>query len=298
MPWFYAPINNSSILFTEKEIMDRNPLQQYFRQPAIFIRLPSGGKFYPSGSLDMPPNGELGVLPMTTMDEITYRTPDALFNGSAVVSVIQSCVPNIKDAWCMPSIDIDAVLAAIRVASYGHDMEINIKCPNCNTESDYTLDLRRVMDQIQVPDYSKTMMLGDLELFFKPMTYQQLNDNNLKQFEDQKIMQNLQAAAETDEEKVKILGEILKKITQVTVTALSQNISLIKTPQTQVTENEHINEWLSNCDRKIFNKIKDQIIDNKHQSEIKPLDIKCDQCAHEYKQVYTLDVANFFEDAS
>ena len=86
-----------------------NPLSQYFRQPAIHIRLPSGGQFYPVGSINMPPNGELPVLPMTAVDEITYRTPDALFNGSAVISVIQSCVPAIRNAWVMPSTDIDAV---------------------------------------------------------------------------------------------------------------------------------------------------------------------------------------------
>ena len=113
-------------------MLQSNPLSQFFRQPAIHIRLPSGGKFYPVGSINMPPNGELPVLPMTAVDEITYRTPDALFNGSAVVSVIQSCVPSIKDAWQMPSQDIDAVMIAIRIASFGHGMDINTQCPACN----------------------------------------------------------------------------------------------------------------------------------------------------------------------
>ena len=53
--------------------MENNPLKQYFRQPAIYIRLPSNGRFYPPGAIDMPPNGELPVLPMTTLDEITCR---------------------------------------------------------------------------------------------------------------------------------------------------------------------------------------------------------------------------------
>ena len=66
-----------------------NPLQQYFRQPAIYLRLPSNGEFYPPGSIDMPVNKEIPIFPMTAIDEITYRTPDALFNGTAVVNVIQ-----------------------------------------------------------------------------------------------------------------------------------------------------------------------------------------------------------------
>jgi hypothetical protein len=112
-----------------------NPLRQYFRQPAIYIRLPSGGEFYPPGTLDMPPNQELPVLPMTAVDEITYRTPDALFNGSAMVNVIQSCVPNIRDAWAIPAMDVDSILVGIRVASYGHSYGIDQSMPWVQTRS-------------------------------------------------------------------------------------------------------------------------------------------------------------------
>lgn len=278
--------------------MDTNPLQQYFRQPAIFIRLPSNGKFYPPGALTPTANEEYPVLPMTTKDEITYRTPDALFNGAAIVSVIESCVPNITNAWLMPGIDVDTVLTAIRVASYGHNMEINVTCPSCKTESDYNLDLRQVMEQISVPDYTKTIPLGDLELYFKPMNYQEMNNSSLQQFEDQKTMSMLQDSAVTEQEKMKVLGTMLTKITDVTVAAVSQNIAMIRTPQTQVTDPAHIAEWLANCDRKIFNRIRDHVIEGKKMSEIKPLEIECSECSHKYQQVYTLDMSNFFADAS
>ena len=79
--------------------MDNNPLKQYFRRPSVYMKLPSNGQGYPEGSLEMPENGELPVYPMTAIDEITARTPDALFNGTAVAELITSCVPNIKDPW-------------------------------------------------------------------------------------------------------------------------------------------------------------------------------------------------------
>ena len=96
-------------------MLQNNPLKQYFRQPAIYIKLPSQGQFYPEGALDMPPNGELPVYPMTAIDEITYRTPDALFNGNATVNVIQSCMPNIRDPWSIPAMDVDTILVSIRI---------------------------------------------------------------------------------------------------------------------------------------------------------------------------------------
>jgi hypothetical protein len=40
-----------------------NPLKNFFRQPIIYVKLPSGGNFYPAGSINMPPNQEIPGLP-------------------------------------------------------------------------------------------------------------------------------------------------------------------------------------------------------------------------------------------
>ncbi len=278
--------------------MDSNPLKQYFRQPAIYIKLPSEGRHYQPGALQISPNGEYPVLPMTTLDEITYRTPDALFNGSAVPAVIQSCMPNIKDAWGMPAMDIDTVLIAIRIATYGHEMPITTKCPKCETEADYGIDLRRTLESIGKPEYDRTLEIGDLRITLKPMTYKQINENSMKQFEDQKTMQMLQDDSIDDQTRATKLGEILKKITAMTTLALAENIAVVVTPQAQVTNPAHIAEWLANCDRAIFARVRDHILGVKAQAELQPLKIKCGNCSNEYPQPFTLDMSNFFGDAS
>jgi hypothetical protein len=275
-----------------------NPLKQYFRQPAIYIRLPSQGEFYPPNTLAMPPNGEIPVLPMTAVDEITYRTPDALFNGSAVVDVIQSCVPNIRDAWAIPAIDVDTILVSIRIASYGHTLEMATQCPSCKTEEDYGLDLRQVLDQMRSPDYTKSIQYRDIELFFKPMNYRNLNDNNAMQFEEQRILGMLPDTEISEQDKMSALSNALKKITEITVHALAQSISTIRTPNALVNEPEYIEEFLKNCDRGLFNQIRDHIINLKTESEIKPVHIKCAHCGHEYDQQLTLDMTSFFAAAS
>lgn len=279
--------------------MNSNPLSQYFRQPAIYVTLPSRGRFYADGSLDMPENGELPVLPMTAIDEITYRTPDALFNGQAVVSVIQSCVPNIRNAWDMPAMDIDTVLTAIRIASFGHEMAIDTFCPKCNHESNFGLDLRTALARMTTPDYGQPLQQGDLEIHFRPMSYRDLNQNNQRQFEDQKMLQAIDQQQDADDEtRMKLMSQALRKITDVAITALARSIDYIRTPQAQVTEHEHILEWLGKCDRKLFNRVRDYIIENKQKAELKPLRITCAECGNEYDQMYTLDMSSFFGDAS
>ena len=275
-----------------------NPLQQYFRQPAIYLRLPSQGAFWPEGSVDIPVNGELPVYPMTAIDEITYRTPDALFNGQAVVNVIQSCIPNIKNAWYCPSSDINAVLTAIRIASYGHSLEISTKCPNCSHEADYGLDLRSVMDQLRSPDYKQYINHGDLIISFKPMSYKEQTDTAQLQFDEQKILQAIPDPDLDEKVKVQLLQEMMKKITELTVNVIRWNIAAIRTPQAIVVDPEHIREFLINCDRSLFNKIRDHIIQLRESTDLRPLEITCSECSTPFKQPITLDMANFFASAS
>lgn len=276
-----------------------NPLRQFFRQPAIYITLPSRGNHWPAGALEMTVNSELPVLPMTALDEIAYRTPDALFNGQAVVGVIQSCIPNIKDAWQTPAIDLNAILVAIRIASYGHDMEFGTQCPACNTETDYTVDLRNILDGLKSADYSQPIRHSDLEIYLRPMNYLHQTDTNKMQFEQQKRIQLIQTNSElADEQKIEELNRSLIAITKLTTDALKLSVSAIRTPSALVAEPEFISEFLDNCDRKLFDTIKQQIIELREGSEVQPLQIKCSECGHEYQQLLTMDQASFFEDAS
>jgi hypothetical protein len=277
-----------------------NPLKRFFRQPAIYIKLPSAGQHWAPGSLELPQNGELAVYPMTAMDEITYRTADALFNGQAVVNVVQSCVPAIKNAWHIPSMDLDTILVGIRIASYGHEMQFDSDCPHCQQENTFGLDLRTIMDGIRAPDYTQTIRAGDLELYFKPLDYEQINRNAMVQFEDQKLLEMLPGSEMAEEEKVQRLTAAFLKLTDMTMSALSQSIAMIRADTDVVTDAAHIEEFVKNCDRDVFERIRNHIVDIREQSELKPLKIRCQnpECQKEYETPFTLDVSNFFASAS
>ena len=274
-----------------------NPLARHFRQPAIYLNLPSDGKFYPPTAIEMPVNRELPVFPMTALDEITYRTPDALFNGSAIVEVIRSCIPNIKDPWQIPATDLDSILVAIRIASYGHEMEFASDCPHCSHENEFVLDLRLILDQLKSPDFTQPVKLGDMEVYLRPLSYQQINENSRKQFEEQRVIQSVPDSNMTDEEKLARLRDALAKLTHLTIDALADSISEIRVDDTVVSNPEHILEFVTNADRQKYNIIRDRIVQLRKDAETKPLVIKCQnpECGKEYETPFTLDVANFFD---
>ena len=275
-----------------------NPLRQFFRQPAIYFKLPSGGKYWAPGALVLPENGELPVYPMTAIDEISYRTPDALFNGQAVINVLQSCVPNIKDAGKIPNMDLNALMVAVRIASYGHAMDIATTCPECKNEDEFSVDLRVVLDHLRCPDYTETMDHGDLQIIFKPSTYEEQNKSAMEQFERQKFLQQLDEGTFSEEERGRVLSESLKQITDLTMNLISKSIAAIQVPGTVVTDPAQINEFLRESDRHIFKQIRDHVISLTQESQIKPLDIECTACHHKYQQEINMDMTSFFDNAS
>jgi len=276
------------------DINNANPLAKHFRQPGIYIKLPSGGAWNNEDTLRTTKNGELAVYPMTALDEISYRTADALFNGSAVADVIKSCMPDILDPWQISTSDLDTILVAIRIASYGHEMEFTSKCPKCEESNDFGIDLRDIMEKIKMPDFSEPVVIGDVTVYFKPLSYLDQNDNNTAQFQDQKMLESLPTADMSEEDKIKALQTAFKNISFLTLNAIADSISMIKSGDDVVVDKEHIKEYLQNCNNKSFGKIRKKIETVKETSEMEPLHIVCADCKHEYTTPFTLNVANFF----
>lgn len=273
--------------------LEHNPLKQYFRRPAIYIKLPSGGKHYESGVINQTETGELPVYPMTAIDDITSKTPDALFNGTAVVELVKSCIPDIKEPWKLNSIDMDAILIAIRSASNGNDMEIETTCPACNEEAKYNVNLVGVLSSLKSGNYDNELTLNDLGIKFKPLTYKEMNQINLSQFELQKMFANIDSIQDPIERTNKT-KEALTIITEVTMKVLSSTIEYIKTPTAIVDNQEFILDFLSNCDKAAYTAIKEYHEKIKQDAELKPLKIKCIHCQHEYEKGFTLNVTDFF----
>jgi T4 bacteriophage base plate protein len=274
---------------------DTNPLIKHFRQPKIYIQLPSRGQWYPDDIKESLVK-EIQVLPMTAKDEITIKTPDALLNGYSTVSVVASCFPNIKDPWEMPVVDVDFCLIALRLASYGELMDISTKCPHCSHFNDHQLDLRVVLDNYVCPDYSDPIVTEEnLVIKFRPGTYRQFNESLMKNFEEQRLAAAVNNVDTPEEVKIKTFSEVFEKLSWLTVRSIASNIDSITTETgDKVTNQEHIGAFVVNCDSKTYNLIKNKVDNLREQSNIKPFKVNCGDCEKEYDIPFTFDYSNFF----
>lgn len=275
--------------------MSNNPLKQFFRRPSLYLKLPSGGTAYGPEVVELPENGELPVYPMTAIDEITSKTPDALFNGMAVVDIIKSCVPAIKDPWKINSVDLDSILVAIRAATNGNDMEIDSICPECSEDSKYGLNLSTILAGFKPGDYTKPLQVGSLSITFRPLTFAETNNSQTVQFEIQRIIGQLNDI-EDEDKRIKASSEGLVKINEASMNLIATSIaSITNGSDVVVTERPYIVEYLKNCDRKTYDKIREYSMKLRETTETKPLHFKCVNCQHEYDQPFTLNISDFFD---
>jgi hypothetical protein len=273
--------------------MSDNPLKQYFRRPALYFKIPSEAKYYPPGLIDIPPNGEIAVYPMTSVDEMTIRTPDGLFNGQAVVDVIKNCIPAIKDPWLLNDIDLEACIIAIRAASVDGKIEIETVCPACDETTKYDVDLLRLLSEKKNVDFSTPLELGELSIKFRPLTYAENNTNSAKQFEVQRLVAMVDDI-EDAELRQKTINDGVKRLNEMLIDAVTQMIEYITTPESTVSEKQYIREFLVECDSKTSAAIKKASVEMRTKNDTPPLSMKCVSCQHDYKQPLVLNFTNFF----
>lgn len=273
-------------------MMNENPLQKYFRQPKIYLSLPSQGNFYPPGVVNGDP-GNLPVFGMSAMDEILFKTPDALFNGEATVSVIKSCIPAITQPWVMPQIDVDACLVAIRIATYGQTLETNFTCSKCGEDNKFDLDLSKTLEYFLGLTYDTEVIVGPLMVTLRPLNYKEVTEINLQSFSLRKqLYQSLDG--ETENEKNERLNKAYQDLAKLTSLGYKKAIAKVETDDAQVTDKDQIEEWLKHSDKEFFDKITEKLEELSKKWRLQPQRVQCSACETENEVVMGMDNSDFF----
>jgi len=274
--------------------MAQNPLQQFFRQPKIFVNLPSQGIYNKPGTLQ----GDLTAMPvygMSGMDEIIIKTPDALMTGQSTATILESCCPTVKNAWELSTIDTPILFAAIRIATYGNTITINHTCPKCENLHNFDLDLTRVIEHYNNCKYENKLVLTNVVIKTQPLTYKQRTDFNIKNFQLQQKLAQIEKLEKLEEQQPHFSG-LFEELATIQKELYSASIECVEAGTSVVTERSFIDEWMNNCDGEIFDAIKTHIETNQQRMSMPLFPVVCvnDTCQHEMNLSIELDYANFF----
>ena len=283
-------------------IENTNPLHKYYRQPSIYIKLPSGGRYYPKEVYTPTETGEIPILPMTAKDEMAFKTPDAMINGQSTVDVIKSCVPNLLDPWKMVNYDTDAILLAIRIATYGETMDITFRVPGTEEDQQHSMNLPALLEDInrlKIADYTTTSKGFKIDI--QPLDYKTLTKIQIARFEQQKMYGTIDSSSMTEEQKQTAFAKSFETLNMVNFSLLVDSIKSITTPKGDtVSDRAQIIEFCDKADTKTITEIQEKLSELRLQAQIPPLKIKTTEeqikkgAPASFEVPVTFDNSNFF----
>lgn len=269
-----------------------NPLQKYFRQPKIFISLPSKGLYYEPGTL-LGDYNNVPIYAMTGMDEILFKTPDALYSGAATVKIIESCCPYIKDASKIPALDIDTLMVAIRIATYGDILSVDKICTECGADNTYEIPLAGIIDHLNSLKFENTLVVDDeMQIRIKPLSYEQMTHYSIENFKLQKTLAQVETLP--DDEQQAIINQIFEDLAELQVDLFTTVIESVLIPGQQVSDKTAIQDWLKNSEKTTFEKIKELIDKNRNEWTIPDQKLTCGSCKAVNTLPIVLDQSSFF----
>jgi len=279
---------------------NQSVLSKYKRQPKIYLALPSKGKYYDVNPMEKSGSGELPIYSMTARDELELKTPDALMNGEATTKVIKSCCPLIDDPWKMPNIDLDAVLIAIRIATYGEIMEMEIPIPGLKEPetATYSIDLRQILDSLNNLVWEEELVVGDLTFTVKPISYKQGTDFYQSTYEQQRIANILSNEKISDEEKMQAFREAFKKLSQTTLEIVCAHVTEIKTPEGIETNPKAIRDFFDNTDKETFVAVSEFVDKNRKAWQIQSKTFQVEQELQDKGAPPTVEVPLLFDQSN
>jgi hypothetical protein len=272
-----------------------NPLIQAYRKPALYIPLPSGGEFYktkPKLSID----GELAVYAMTARDELITKTPDALFNGEATISLIRSCCPDIENPETMPVSDLLVLLVGIRQASYGKEIDIDVKCPKCDFDNQLTLDANIMLSKTKSESVERSVTLpSEFKIVCNPYTLEDRTMLQIQQIKQNKMIQGLASEKLDDIMRQELFGKTFVEIAELTVSLITNSIVSVQGKETDlITDKDTIREWLQNITKTDYEIIRGKVEELSESGLETEFNANCQDCGHSWKTGVDLDIANFF----
>lgn len=273
-----------------------NPLKNYFRTFKLYMKLPSGTTYYSPDVVTFTDSGEIGVMPMTGKDELAFKNPDAMLNGEALIEVLASCVPAVKNPRALLTNDIDALITAIRYSTYNGALETELKCPSCGHDNVFKLDLQYSLDNMTFLDEEYVVNLDSgISVFVKPYTFPDIMRGLHAQFEQRKLQRAVESEVLSDEKRKAIFGAAFKELATMKFELILNSIIKIvdESQGVNVADKKFINEFLYNIDKKSIDKIHDQISLINNIGIKRTFIAKCDKCEHEWESEIDFNPVNF-----
>lgn len=305
-------------------------LRKYSRKPKTYYTLPSNNYFYNlDKNEDLSILKEVGVMPLTIMNQMELKNPEKLFNGSAIEDVIRDCttIKSIEPRDILKC-DIDFLLIGIKIATSGELDQIHCQCPKCSNEINQQINLEALLSSTKThtQGYHVDISTGlsddrstedKVRVYMRPYTFGEYLELENESFNEQKAMvaiqeemtkiqksENFEFTEEDERNMLSRVNNILTNLTSSVIDIYSKAIIKVvildkdgKETLEQETDPNEIREFLQNgigtdqyeIIKNMFTEINSITINN-------IIDVTCTdtECKHQFKYQYNINMTDFF----
>lgn len=280
--------------------MNDNPLKQYFRQPALYLRLPTLGRWYSPSEVNVTKDAEIPIYGLSAVDDIMLNTPDAMLNGQALEKVIRNCAPDILDVKKVMVPDLESIFLGIKMATNGGKYEMERKCPKCNHDNNFEVSCGHLLDSMTFVEESDLVVdfNGDLDIKIKPYTFEMRQIFMHRQYEEERTLRLIdeQNKGMDDFEKASLLAESVEKLSKMTFELVSRSIESVHMVKNGVTVSDHdqISEWVINITKAQADTIIEAVNKLNEIGPHRKTTAKCDSCGNQWEETLNFDPVSFF----
>ena len=144
--------------------------QSGYSVPTEIIDLPSGGQYY-DASTGLQGKASIEIKHLTVKEEDILSNSDFISRGVALEKLLDSIIVDkgIDQADFLPG-DRNAILVGARIAGYGEDYQVQMRCNNCNKDATFDFDLSKVSSKKIDFEAEKIVQREGLFFFTLPKT--------------------------------------------------------------------------------------------------------------------------------
>ena len=304
-----------------------NPLIEDLKQheafPETSISLPSSGVWY---SNDMFTEGtditDISIRVLGIVAEQNLKDPLLMLTGEAIPKMIKTIAPEILNPMELCEMDLEAILIASRIISYGHLLELNHTCESeiseeegktqtCGYENTIMVDLNDFIQRYHpltdedLEEYQYKLSMVDQKVYLRPFPYSSvidllksgiIRDQQFERIQDEFGEDRDLADLVTSETGTKLYSEILDLNTKSSIDSVVSSIHCVESSSGQkVADKTFIKEWLINLRmdemQELLKKINTLTAENTKRTTINYL---CGECGSQNKTTIQLDANRLF----
>jgi hypothetical protein len=278
--------------------------------PHIEIALPTLAAFYPEGEVLHPSADPSKIIigPLSVLEESTINDPMMMITGRAISKLIKRVAPLVTDPSKLSELDIQAMLIACRIVSYGQTLKLEHECPKCNHANTMEIDLKEHIGRfspftqdelnqfiIVLPKVGQTVNL-------RPLPYEDSVNMTIEAIKSSTGAEQFKELTDTEAlsyEYIELYRTQFEKTLDTNIEALVATIYYVTTKAgSKVMDTDLIREWILALpidDVKCMTKrIKDINNDIQERSQ---LEYQCQECGELSKLFVELDPQKLFMQA-